>query len=158
MEVICSWLAAQSLGAYVLLASVGVAYQAIKTNRSIAKKQATINFIQHELNSDDILKAKAIVKKLKKTDTLLDFARKDRVDTEEFDAIVRLLSQYEFMAVGIHSGAFDFNILLQMKHGSTIDTHKTLHPFILKLRQDYNRESIFKDFERLAKSFKDADF
>ena len=153
MDKLIEYFVVTPLHTYILFLGTVVAIYTLRNNRVIAKKQATINFVQHELDNADLIAAKQTVIKLATKDALLQYSKKKNGSSDERAAIMRLLSHYEFMAVGVHSGALDEGLLQKMKHSTTVQTYSRLKPFILKLRASTGVDTIFQDFEALATRF-----
>ena len=138
---------------YVLLMGVIAAICALQVNQNIARKRATIDFVLHDMNSKEMDEAKAVMTLDK--DALLDLSKKSSSGSAHRKLVLRLLNQYEFMAVGIREGAFDKKLINRMKHSTVTRTFDKFEPFINSLRQEPDVNStVFQDFEWLANSFK----
>ncbi len=68
-------------------------------------------------------------------------------------AILDILNNYEFMSAGIRENAFDEAIYKRMKCSLIIQDWKILELYILSLRKQTTRESLFTEFEWLAKKW-----
>ncbi len=144
---------ANNANVYVLLMGVMAAICALMVNQNIARKRATIDFVLHDLNSEKMDDAKLVMTLDK--DALLDLSKKSSFESENRKRALRLLNQYEFMAVGIKEGAFDKNLMNRMKHSTVTRTFDKFEPFINSLRQESEMsKTVFQDFEWLATSFK----
>jgi Domain of unknown function (DUF4760) len=69
---------------------------------------------------------------------------------EENDAILAVLSNYEYMAIGINEGAFDEAIYKRMVRGLFIRDWENLTAYVHELRTKHKNVKLFKDFESLA--------
>ena len=84
-----------------------------------------------------------------------NFARYlDNRESPEYQAIMKTLNNYEFLAIGIRTGAFDEKILKEMYYSILIRDWDALNPFVNELRNQVKVSTIFQEFEWLGKRWK----
>lgn len=68
--------------------------------------------------------------------------------------ILKLLNTREFVAIGIHQNVLSEKIYKETNCSIYIRDWKNLSGFVSELRREKNSDTIFQDFERLAKKWK----
>ncbi|MDR3351456.1 MAG: DUF4760 domain-containing protein [Zoogloeaceae bacterium] len=92
-----------------LIASALGAISLIYSNGRATRRRATVAHIIHQESNPELLKAIAVVYKLQRTGVPLA-EHLTNEDSPEFQAILKVLNHYEFVALGIRRKAFDESI------------------------------------------------
>lgn len=131
----------------------------IRHNGSLARQSALINLITAQKTDFKLVDASNIVYRLSKsnpgslgsyvTDTEDEEKRKIR------QAILLVLNNQEFIAVGIRLKAFDENVYKQLQYSSVISLWKATSSFIYAAREINSKPTIFQDFENLARRWEE---
>ncbi len=149
------WLFGESLGFWIqtgiLLLSAGAAVWVILHNGQIARKRALIDLIIQQKSNKDLLSAIQSVYKLAAEGNHL--SKLVGEDSEERRSIFEALNNIEFIAVGIRMGAFDEKTYKQMQYSNVLKLWKVSSGFIHELRKIDGKETLFQDFESLAKKW-----
>lgn len=105
----------------------------------------------HEKQDGELKLAKRHIRELHEQGTT-NFAKflEDRKSVD-YQQILRVLNQYEFIACGIHEGALDEKIYKHMQYSLFMRDWRALCGFITELRRIKQQETIFQEFEWLAK-------
>lgn len=122
------------------------------TNEQQARRRATVDMVLHERQDRSLRWARKKFASLRDgKNNLTQYACKPQSEhPEENDAILTVLSSYEFMAAGIREGAFDGKIYKRMKRSLVIRDWKDLSGYALEMRKTEGREKLFVEFEWLA--------
>lgn len=87
-----------------------------------------------------------------------DTARTDGKQwAENRERIVRVINYYEMLSVGIHEGIYDRNIIKRYNKSQIIKFFNLTLPFIEKIREEYNNQSLAMEFEKFARSLESSD-
>lgn len=131
---------------------------------SQARLRATVDMTVHEQNDPLLTEAKALFADIRKNKdiniTKIACERNSLSNTdsdsnkEKNEAILTVLNQYEFMAIGIKEGAFDDAIYKRMKKSIVIRDLDALHGYITELRNQEKNPLLFLEAEQLAKCWK----
>jgi len=84
-----------------------------------------------------------------------------RTDDEQWaenrEWIVRVINYYEMLSVGVHEGIYDRNIIKRYNKSQIIKLFNLTRPFIEKIREEYNNQSLAMEFEKFARSLENSD-
>jgi hypothetical protein len=84
-----------------------------------------------------------------------NFARYlDAKDSPEYQAIMKTLNNYEFLATGMRTRAFNETILKRMQYTIVVRDWEALCPFINEFRRQKKVDTLFQEFEWLGKRWK----
>ena len=109
----------------------------------------------HERLNRTILDARALVFRLHEQNAeFTKYALKDQASSEEAKSILVVLNFYEFAAAGIRDGAFDEAMFKRMQFSMVIRDWTGLEGFVYELRKARGRDTLFKEFQRLAERWK----
>lgn len=128
------------------LGAVGVIYY----NGKQARTRALIDLIIQQKTDHTLLAATKKVYQLAQTgqNHLTDYL-KDK-DSEEFKAILTVLNNQEFIAVGIREKAFSESIYKEMQCSNVLKIWRATKGFATELRTRESKNTLFQDFECLA--------
>jgi hypothetical protein len=128
-----------------------VAIWSVLHQRAVGRRKATLEYIEKSESDGELLKAKAIfIKLIKDGRDLSEFANEHHDQSEQSLAIVRVLNNFELIAISIKQGVFDYKIF-KLWHGGTIIVywHRS-NPFVKHLRLRLKSEFMFNEFEEMA--------
>ncbi|MEL5658245.1 DUF4760 domain-containing protein [Serratia ureilytica] len=145
-----------SVGAGVLVAAATIVYN-VKT----AKKSLTATFLyESRFDKDyiDGLRALMKVHNSGKSFRVFAYPTKDFPLTEDDLAdrlkITYCLNFYERMAVSIHKGIYDCEMVKDVFHSSIVNNYATAEPFIKAIREIKRKDTYYQEFEKLATAWK----
>ncbi len=121
------------------------------SEKLLSRQRATVEVVRHEQTDRELTEAfKGYADLREQKGELTKLACTHPNPTEKHALILRVLNNYEYIATGIHTGAFDEEIYKRMKHGNLIRDWDALKPYVTQLRSDYKKPRIFVEFEKLA--------
>lgn len=120
----------------------------------MAKQRATVDVVRHELTDRELAVAFKRYALLREANTLTQHACTHPGPADEHDHIMRVLNNYEYVATGIHTGAFDEEIYKRMKCSGLIRDWDALKPYVCELRSKYKKSKVFIEFENLAEKWR----
>lgn len=122
------------------------------TQRVIARRHATINFISKAEADTDIIKARRKFTELanKLDGGLAKFAEKDHEGTEDATQIALVLNQFELIAIGVQKGVFDFTIYKRWNKSTVLRYWNHAAPFVHALRARIGNDGLYHEFEQMA--------
>jgi len=131
------------------LSAIG-AVLVIYHNGSQARRRATIDHIIHQKTDKDLLEAIKLVYKLH--DNKEPFSRYcDQKDALEREAILKVLNNHEFIALGIRKKAFEEKIYKDLQCSNFLKVWSASSGMVAELRRSENRDTLFQEFEWLAR-------
>ena len=139
-----------------ILISAAAAVYLIIHNGKLSRKRALIDLIIQQKNNENLVKDTQLVFSLaeENDNTLSKFACLQKDSTESFvrnrTAILNVLNNLEFIAVGIRLGAFDEKVYKQLQCSNLLKIWNATAGFIHELRRVSGRNTVFQDIEHLA--------
>lgn len=130
----------------VFLSAVAAVY-IIYHNGKLAKRRALIDLIIQQKSDEKLIEATREVYALSKAGNHLS----QLVDSDKESTILRVLNNQEFIAVGIRTGAFDEGVYKESQCSNVLKLWTATSGFIQEVRKIDGKNTIFQDFERLAK-------
>jgi hypothetical protein len=157
METITAILHAEGLRNFAILIGVLVAMVSIATARSLArKKQAADLLFQSRSIKELQLAAQCIEKHHNANDSNMRALANGSAQTEESALIRSLLNHFELISVGIQSGIYDERMIKESWCTIVTRTYDQALPFIQATRERDNKQTLYQEFELLAKRWKDC--
>ena len=152
------WWFGESLGFWIqsaifFLSAIG-AVSVIWHNGHLAKKRAIIDLLIQQKSNKDLIGAIQKVYKLADDGNYL--SKLVSHDSDERRAILTALNNIEFIATGMRMGAFDEKTYKQMQYSNVIKLWAVSSGFIHELRKIDRKDTLFQDFETLAKKWEKA--
>lgn len=129
---------------------VWLAYRAIGANEAMAKKRAIVDHILKQRDDPALKSAFKMMYECRETKGKLSEICKDATIRDE---VLYALDQLEFIAVGIHRGAFDESVYKDLQCTKIIKTWESAAGFIMDLRQEKGIKTLYRDLEDLALSW-----
>ena len=118
-----------------------------------ARVTSLINLLMHQKSDVELIEATRRVHALKENGSTL--SNHVLHDSKERKDILRVRNNQEFIAVGIRLKAFDENVYKQTQCTNVLRLWEATSGFIHELRGVDGKTTIFQDFERLAKRWRD---
>lgn len=137
-------------GAFFLSALGAIAV--IYYNGKQARLRAMIDLIVHQKTDSDLIAATRLVNELHATGQSWTTHLNPQCD--ERKAILKVLNNQEFIAVGIRTKAFDEDVYKQMQCTNVLRLWDASKGFIEEIRRERAKDTLFQDFERLALDWK----
>ncbi len=126
-------------------------------NRISAQQRATIDLILHQKVDKNLIEAKKIWAEVKGKDEFNDLACKAHEnDTERRPHILYILNNYEFIALGVRTGAFHESTYKRAFYGVLTRDWESCDAFVISLRKQIGSPTVFQEFEALAKKWKNS--
>lgn len=152
------WWFGESLGFWIqsaifFLSAIG-AVSVVWHNGHLAKKRAIIDLLIQQKSNKDLIGA--IQKVYKLADEGNHLSQLVSNDSDERRAILTALNNIEFIAAGMRMGAFDEKTYKQMQYSNVIKLWALSSGFIHELRKIDGIDTLFQDFEKLAKKWEKA--
>jgi hypothetical protein len=139
-------------GAFLISAVAGVAV--IYYNGKQGRSKALIDLIVEQKTNKDLIDATKLVYKLgREGNHFSEYAPESKSGVER-DAILMVLNNQEFIAVGIRTGAFDEEIYKQIQCSNLLKVWRLSAGFVAELRKISGNDTIFQDVETLADRWK----
>lgn len=133
-------------GAFFLSAIGAIAV--IYYNGKQARISALVNIITQQQANQDLIAANKLVNQLH--DQGVAWSQHMGEDCAERTAILRVLNNAEFIAVGVRLRAFDEDVYKEMHCSTVVRLWTSSCGFIYELRNKTGKSTLFQDFERLA--------
>lgn len=129
----------------------------IESDGRMARLRATVEVARMELTDKELLDAFKVFSEQRDlgAEHLIGLARKHPSPTEENSALLRVLNNYEYIAVAIKEGAFDKALYSRLKRGSVVKDWDSLKPYVRVLRLKYRRPKIGIEWEILAEEWRE---
>lgn len=128
-----------------------------ENNENLARMRATVDVVLDEnANVEFQMRLKKFGTMRNANESFAKYACGDlKQHSEQNDIILPVLNNYEFMAAGIRSGAFDEGIYKRMKKSTVIRDWQMLSGYVMQIRSNANNHALFVEFESIAKKWKD---
>ncbi|MEM9810353.1 MAG: DUF4760 domain-containing protein [Pseudomonadota bacterium] len=134
-----------------------IAKKTIMQQRVIARRRATIDFIEKRKWDSDYLAARQtfILLRDDKDRSIAYWAEADQKDRPERTTIRNILNDYELVAIGMKEDIFDEQIYRKWWRGTLLEDWKKSLPFI-KSVQDSVQSKIYTNFQELAEAWNEG--
>lgn len=144
----------RALRAQVKAAEVASATQMASAER-MSRLRATVEVVRHEQTDKELLEAfKKYAELRDEKGALTALAVTHPEPTDDNGLVLRVLNNYEYIATGIHTGAFDEEIYRRMKRSNLIRDWDALKPYVCHLRLRYDKPKLFVELEALAEKWR----
>ncbi|PJK03920.1 hypothetical protein CO612_07320 [Lysobacteraceae bacterium NML71-0210] len=134
-------------------ASAVAALWLIWHNGQMAKRRAIVDLIIQQKFDEKLIEATNYVYKAYESQEqlggLLDV--KDDESIDKLAKLLRAINNLEFIAVGIRTGAFDEKVYKELQYNNVLKLWRSTSGFVYELRRREQKNTLFQDFERLAK-------
>lgn len=130
------------------------AVDAIRHNENQARQRAIVDLMIAQKTSPEFVRQSKIVRELHDNKDICLATLVNEADNPVKDAVLSVLNQIEFIAVGIRLGVFDENMYKQLSCHSVIRTWESASGFVCELRRATGIQTLFQDLEILASKWK----
>lgn len=135
-----------------VIVSALIAFGVLLSNRSIARRRATLDLILHIESDGDLIQARKEFIKIKKSAVRSsEYGKEDRRDSDEANYIKTILNINELVAVSIKEGVISERVFRTWFNGAFIDDYNQMTGYITETRQWKKSDKIFVEIEALAK-------
>ncbi|WP_160280073.1 DUF4760 domain-containing protein [Cellvibrio mixtus] len=138
----------------ILLITAVAAFIAIGINQAINRKRATVEMVLNHNQNAQLQEANEAINELLHSQQITSLSANDKKDSPERKALLKVLNAYEFIANGIKEGVFDKQLYKRMQYGTVVRDWEAFAPFVMHLRTQVQRPTLFQDFQWLYKEFK----
>ena len=140
-----------NLTAWIAVVATLVAVWGVVTQRVIARRKATIDYLLRSDTDKDLIDARDVFIRLTKdAGGLARWAEPDCFDTPEAKAIRLTLNENERMAIGLQFGILDIEFIKRHSKGSVISDWQLAQSFVAQIRLRTGRTLLYHEFEDLA--------
>ena len=130
------------------------AVDAIRHSENQAKQRAIVDLIIAQKTNPEFVRQSKIVRELRDNKEICLAELVKKTDDPTKDAVLSVLNQIEFIAVGIRLGVFDENMYKQLSCNSVIRTWESASGFVCELRKSTGVQTLFQDLEILVSRWK----
>lgn len=148
----------QSLYAPLATLAVGCvaamfAYWGIQSQRGIARRRATLDFIMKTETDGDMIRARLkFIELTKNINGLGPWAALDKENTDETQKIKLILNEFELIAIGIKQGIIDKNLYCNWFKSGAIKHWDHAEPFVNILRSRTGNNALYAEFQQFILS------
>jgi len=136
----------------LLLSAVGALWIVLSRARS-ERKRATVDLMLHQTQNKHLMDAKKKILELHESGSKFSQYLQDK-NSPEYDILITILNTHEFVAAGIRKGAYSESLYKCMRCSATLRDWKACEGFIAEFRRQHNADTIWQEFEWLAKKWK----
>jgi hypothetical protein len=135
-----------------------IAVWAIISQRAIAARKATLDFIRESESDNDLIQARTLFLALATApDGLGKWAAQEHVNSNEARAIRTVLNEHELVAIAIQRGILDDTTYRRFCRSIMLQRWKHALPFVHARRARSGNKALFHEFEELAKWYDDSE-
>ena len=124
--------------------------RAIEVADMRSRQRAIIDLLIAQNTSPEYLQSLKTLRTLRENVDSCQLAEYVRRDDETRGQILSVLSQLEFISVGIRLGVFDEALFKELSYSNVIENWKAAAGFVYELRRQTKMGTLFQDFEQLA--------
>jgi hypothetical protein len=117
------------------------------------RRRATVDVILETLDDPKFQEARSKVRQLIKAGLDIPLLLSE-AGLANRKIVLHVLSRYEFMAAGVHEGAFDDRIYQRMYYNNIMTDWNALETFVIELRIYRNLDTPFQELQRLVLRWK----
>lgn len=126
----------------ILALGLGATVFTLVFNHKENKRQSTLDLIIHQRSNDKLNNA---------VNHVVSLARNLNNNSNSIKDIIEVLNFREFVSVGINTGIIDEKVYKRAYCSVMIRDWKLLKSTIFSIREKQNKQTLFQDFEILAK-------
>ncbi|WP_295354539.1 DUF4760 domain-containing protein [uncultured Succinivibrio sp.] len=143
--------------AVILFLGLGATVYTLRFNRKDSMRRSTLDLIIHQRSDEDLNKAMSKVNDLISEKGVYEDLSSyfQNRHSEEAQAILKVLNFREFVAVGINLRVIDEDIYKRAYCSLVLRDWKNLENTVKGMRTEYKKDTLFQDFEMLAKQWAD---
>lgn len=137
---------------FASLAAALIAAWGVVTQRAIARRRATLDYIAKTESDAAIISArKKFIELAKDPGGLAPWAEAAKESTDEVQKIRTVLNDFELISIGIQRGIIDYELYRRWLRSGTLRYWNHAAPFVLHLRGRLEDEMIYHEFEELVR-------
>jgi hypothetical protein len=126
--------------------------QAIEHNEKLSQQRATIDLLLTQRTDQNLIESKKAVGAIHNNGgDFTSLATRDKAQDETRSHILSIINNYEFIALGIREGALDESIYKRAVYSQVMRDWRAMKAFIMELRRQNQIDTLFQEFEVLAK-------
>ena len=134
-----------------------IAIWGIISQRSIARRRATLDHIVRSQGDGDLIGARqTFISLAKEPGGLAIWAEADREKSRETQSIALVLNEFELLAIGMQRGIIDFELYRRFNRSGVIHYWNHAAPFVHALRARVDNQMIYHEFEELKRWMEDS--
>src|SRR6266852_3117467 len=142
----------------LFLSAIGALWIVFSRSRT-EKKRATVDLMLHQTKDKTLMDAKKKILELHESGQenfacFLQEKDSGQKNSDEYDTIIKILNNHEFVAAGIREGAYAESLYKRMRFSAIIRDWEALAGFIAEFRRQHNTYSTWQEFDWLAKKWK----
>jgi hypothetical protein len=131
--------------------AVLVAIWGVLSQRSIARRKATMDFFTVTDRCPEVSAARdAVIKILRGGAEITYFAKDANRGSDESRHIKIFLDHYELMSIGIQCGILDFKFVKLFNKSTVLSLWDKTAPFVYALRAERKNSNLYYEFEQLS--------
>lgn len=129
-----------------------LARESIAHNEKIARQRATIDLLLTQKTDESLIEAKKAVGNIHRDGgDFISLASPAQASNADRGHILSILNNYEFIALGIREGALDESIYKRAVYSQAMRDWRAMKAFIMELRRQNKIDTLFQEFEVLAR-------
>lgn len=130
---------------------------AIEHNEKLSQQRATIDLLLTQRTDQNLIESKKAVGAIHNNGgDFTSLATRDKALDDTRSHILSIINNYEFIALGIREGALDESIYKRAVYSQVMRDWRAMKAFIMELRRQNQIDTLFQEFELLAKRWDQA--
>lgn len=126
--------------------------EALAHNEKLARQRATIDLLLTQKTDNGLIEAKKAVGSIHSDGgDFTSLAARTKSQDVNRGHILSIINNYEFIALGIREGALDESIYKRAVYSQVMRDWKAMKAFIMELRRQNQIDTLFQEFELLAR-------
>jgi len=117
-------------------------------------RRATVDLVVEQKRDTKLTVAREWINKTKERGETNLAKYLESPESTEYQNILYALNTYEFVAVGIRTGAFSETTYKRLRYSTLIADWECFHGFVTEFRKRHGTQSLFQDFEWLHERWK----
>jgi hypothetical protein len=137
------------------MVAVFIAVCAIFNNRSIARRNRTVDLLLNLSKDESLKSAVKVLRKINQNrakNNIATFAHSKNENDEKYQdhqQILTLLNHFESVSVCVHHDMYDYKMIRDAMRSRIINVFECSKPYIIESREIENNQKLFIEFERL---------
>lgn len=123
-------------------------------NEKLSRQRATIDILMSQRTDPSLIEAKKAVSQIhREGGEFVSLASAANAQSENRGHILSIINNYEFIALGIREGALDEGLYKRAVYSQVTRDWGAMRGFIMELRRQNKIDTLFQEFEKLAKTW-----
>jgi Domain of unknown function (DUF4760) len=148
----------QTAGAFLFVGILAalIAVWGVTTQRAIARRRATLDYISKGLGDRDLIEAhQKFIELAKEPGGLAPWAEEDKEKTDEAQKIRTVLNEFELIAIGVQLGIIDFELYVRWFRSGVIRYWRHAAPYVFSLRSRLENDAMYHEYEEMVRWLRD---